>query len=64
MTEKRETSFIDVNEIQTSILPIGKKKLRKFLNANLNVKRVGNKILVNREELLTVLNDPKKTEIN
>ena len=63
MLENKETCFIDVNEIQSKYLPIGKKQIRKFVNANLNVKRVGNKMLVSRQELLAVLNDPNRKEI-
>ena len=63
MQNAKETYFVSVNEIQEKYLPIGKKQIRKFLNTNMNVKRVGNKILVSRQELLDILNNPNQKEI-
>ena len=62
---ERETKYIDVNEVQKLYLPISKKKIRQYASKTLQLtKRVGNKILVNREELVTVLSKPENIEIN
>lgn len=50
-----KTLYLTVDEVQKQYLPIGKKKIRKMLVDNLNVIRNGNRILVNREELITFL---------
>ena len=51
-----QTLYITVNEVQKQYLPMGKKKLRKILTTELkNTIRNGNRILVNRQELLYYL---------
>lgn len=51
-----QTLYITVNEVQKQYLPMGKKKLRKILTTELkNTIRNGNRILVNRQELLNYL---------
>lgn len=54
-----ETKFISVGEIQKKYLPVSKKVIRKMLTENLNVIRNGNRILVDREELLKFLDKAK-----
>lgn len=61
------TIYISVKEIQELYLPLGEKKLRKILNSHSDVfdlKRNGNRILVNREKFLDFLNNPNQVELN
>lgn len=58
-----ETVFISVSEIQKKYLPVSKKKIRKILNSKLNVKRNGNRILVNREQFLAYINNPDNVNL-
>lgn len=54
-----ETKFVGVNEIQKKYLPVSKKVIRKLLTENLNVIRNGNRILVDRGQLLEFLDKTK-----
>lgn len=54
-----ETKFVGVGEIQKKYLPVSKKVIRKMLTENLNVIRNGNRILVDREQLLRFLDKAK-----
>lgn len=47
--------WITVSEIQREYLPLGKKRIRKLICENLDVTRAGNKLLVEREQLLSFL---------
>ncbi len=47
--------WITVSEIQQEYLPLGKKRIRKLICENLDVTRAGNKLLVEREQLLAFL---------
>lgn len=47
--------WITVSEIQREYLPLGKKRIRKLICENLDVTRAGNKLLVEREQLLAFL---------
>lgn len=55
-----ETKFVGVGEIQKKYLPVSKKVIRKMLTENLNIIRNGNRILVDREQLLKFLNKAKE----
>lgn len=54
-----ETKFVGVSEIQKKYLPVSKKVIRKLLTENLNVIRNGNRILVDRGQLLEFLDKTK-----
>lgn len=54
-----ETKFVGVVEIQKKYFPVSKKVIRKMLTENLNVIRNGNRILVDREQLLKFLDKAK-----
>ncbi len=53
--EKESKKWITVSEIQREYLPLGKKRIRKLICENLDVTRAGNKLLVEREQLLAFL---------
>ena len=58
MEEIRENvskKWLTVTQIQREYLPLGKKKIRKLICENLDVTRAGNKLLVEREQLLSFL---------
>ena len=59
-----ETTFIGVKEIQEKYLPVSKKKIRKMLNSHMDVKRNGNRILVNREQFLNFINNPEQVSLS
>ncbi len=53
-----QRKYIDIAEITKSYLPMSRKKARKFVLMYLNVKRIGNKIYVEREQLENLLGNP------
>ena len=58
--EKRKTAWIDICELISCYLPISRKKARRFAETYLTVKRVGNRIYVEREQLEQLLADPDR----
>ena len=61
MEEKRSV-LVDISEIVESYLPVSKKKARRFVSLYLDVKRVGNRLYVEREKLEELLTDPDRTD--
>ena len=55
-----ETKYVGVSEIQRNYLPISKKAIRKMLTKNFHVLRNGNRILVDRKQLLDYLDKVEK----
>lgn len=43
--------YLSIEDIQREYLPISKKKIRELLRENLNVRVIGGRMYVNREEL-------------
>lgn len=56
------TMYVSVDEIQKKIIHMNKKKLRKFLYQYLAVKKIGNRLYVNRAELEELLHDPNRCD--
>jgi hypothetical protein len=66
MDNKKDSSksmLVDINEIQEKYLPISKKGIRNIANKYLRTVRIGNKILVDREQLEAFLRDPDRERI-
>lgn len=63
MDSQEETLLVDIATIQQKYLPISKKRIRKICNGYLRTVRIGNKILVDREELVKFLSDPDRDHI-
>jgi hypothetical protein len=66
MDNKKDSSksmLVDINEIQEKYLPISKKRIRNIANKYLRTVRIGNKILVDREQLEAFLRDPDRERI-
>jgi len=53
--ENVSKKWLTVSEIQREYLPLSKKKIRKLICENLDVTRVGNKLIVERDQLLAFL---------
>lgn len=47
--------YLNIEDIQKEYLPLSKKKLRAFAKKYLNVKIIGNRMFVEREQLEKVL---------
>ena len=47
--------YLNIEDIQKEYLPLSKKKLRAFTKKYLNVKIIGNRMFVEREQLEKVL---------
>lgn len=58
--EKRKTAWVDICELVSCYLPVSRKKARRFAETYLTVKRVGNRIYVEREQLERLLADPDR----
>ena len=58
--EKRQTEWVDICELTTCYLPVSKRKARKFVEMYLLPKRVGNRIYVERAQLVKLLADPER----
>ena len=54
-TQETKTQWIDVAEIQKKYLPVSKKAIRSIIRKNLDYLLVGNKILVEKQQLLQFL---------
>lgn len=52
---KSNTEWIDVDTIAKEILPISKSKIREIIKKECDVIDVGNKLLVEKAQLLAVL---------
>ena len=48
--------YLSIDDIQKEYLPISKKRLRAFAKKYLDVKIIGNRMFVEREQLESVLN--------
>ena len=57
---ERKSSLVGISEITEFYLPISKRKARAFVLLYLDVKRIGNRIFVEREKLEALLNDPNR----
>lgn len=55
--------YLSIGEIQAQYLPVGKKKLRKVMSRLSKTKRNGNRILVNRDELLEYLSNESNKQL-
>ena len=60
MTKKRQTDWVDIGELTACYLPCSKRKARKFAELYCNIKRVGNRIYVQRQQLEQLLADPDR----
>lgn len=58
--EKRKTAWVDICELTSVYLPVSKRKARRFAERYLSVKRLGNRIYVEREQLERLLADPDR----
>ena len=55
MTNNIERKYLSVSEIQEEYLPISKKKIRELVKEHLYVKKIGNRIYVERAGLEALL---------
>ena len=53
---KTVRKFLSIDDVQKEYLPMSKKKLRVFAKKYLDVKVIGNRIFVEREQLESLLN--------
>lgn len=51
MTNNTERKYLSVSEIQEEYLPISKKKIRELVKEHLYVKKIGNRIYIERAAL-------------
>ncbi len=58
--DENKTAWVDICEITKHYLPISKRKARRFALSYLPIKRVGNRILVERSKLEELLADPDR----
>ncbi len=60
--DENKTAWVDICEITKHYLPISKRKARRFVLSYLPIKRVGNRILVERSKLEELLADPDREQ--
>ena len=60
--EQRKSALVDINEIVAGYLPVSRKKARKFISQYLDVKKIGNRLYVSREQLEALLADSSRKE--
>jgi len=53
---KTVRKFLSIDDVQKEYLPMSKKKLRVFAKKYLDVKVIGNRMFVEREQLESLLN--------
>ena len=59
MTSSTERKYLNVSDIQREYLPISKKKIRELVKEHLYVRKIGNRIYVEREALEALLSHGK-----
>ena len=64
MTSNTERKYLSVSDVQAEYLPISKKKIREFLKEHLYVKKIGNRIYVERAALEDLLNHGRSQRIS
>ena len=55
-----QSELIDINEVVERYLPVSKRKARKFVCLYLDIKRIGNRIFVERAQLEALLRNPDR----
>lgn len=60
--QKKQTEWVDINELTLVYLPISKRKARKFVECYCTSKRVGHRIYVERAQLEKLLADPEREQ--
>ena len=64
MTGNTERRYLSVSDIQAEYLPISKKKIRELVKQHLYVKKIGNRIYVERAALEDLLNHGRSQRIS
>ena len=59
MTSITERKYLTISEIQREYLPLSNKKIREFVKEHLYVKKIGNRIYVERTALEALLSSGK-----
>ena len=59
MTNSTERKYLAISDIQREYLPISKKKIRELVKEHLYVKKIGNRIYVERVALEALLTSGK-----
>lgn len=60
MADIIERRYLSIEEIQTQYLPVSKKRIRAFVKQYLNVKFIGGRIFVDRQQLEALLSCPDR----
>lgn len=58
----KKTTYISIDEIQTQIIGMSKKKIRQFVWKYLPVKKIGKRLYVNRTDLEELLSNPDRED--
>lgn len=58
--EQEKSALVGITEIAQRYIPTTKKRVRRFVSLYLDVKRIGNRIYVDREQLEQLLGDPNR----
>ena len=59
MTQQK-SAMVGISEIVECYLPVSKRKARQFVSLYMDVKRIGNRMYVDREKLEQLLADPDR----
>ena len=59
MTNNTDRKYLSIRDIQNEYLPLSNKKIREFVKEHLYVKKIGNRIYVERTALETLLSSGK-----
>lgn len=59
-TEINRSKLVGITELTERYLPISKKRARIFAVLYLDAKRIGNRLFVDRDKLVALLNDPDR----
>lgn len=60
ITETNNSKLVSINELTKRYLPISKKRARRFALLYFDVKRIGNRIFIPRDQLEALLSDPDR----
>lgn len=62
MQQSPMSALVGITEITERYLPVSKRKARKFATLYCKIKRVGNRIYVDRAELEALLSNPDRED--
>jgi len=62
MQKQKQSVLVDISEVIKCYLPVSRRKAIKFVSLYLDIKKIGNRIYVERSKLEELLRDPNRED--